>query len=49
MKEPMIDAEVIENFEPAEKMGCDGRAFASHERDCNKYYICQYAKLVEQR
>ncbi|XP_037807480.1 probable chitinase 10 [Lucilia sericata] len=28
---------------------CLGRNYAPHERDCNKYYICQYGELVEQK
>ncbi|XP_017154888.1 probable chitinase 10 [Drosophila miranda] len=28
---------------------CKGRNYMAHERDCNKYYICQYGELLEQR
>lgn len=28
---------------------CSGRNYATHERDCNKYYNCQYGELIEQR
>lgn len=28
---------------------CNGRTFAPHESDCNKYYMCQFGVLREQR
>ena len=31
------------------KMECGGKDYAPHEKDCNKYYICQYGELVEQK
>ncbi|XP_055600306.1 probable chitinase 10 [Uranotaenia lowii] len=46
--EPPTYQEVIDNTE--EKKSCtDGRLFIPHKSDCNKYYICQYGKLYEQR
>lgn len=35
--------------EAPQKMDCAGRNYAPHEKDCNKYYICQYGELVEQK
>ncbi|XP_005191759.1 probable chitinase 10 [Musca domestica] len=34
---------------PSKPKECAGRNYAPHERDCNKYYICQYGELVEQK
>uniref|UniRef100_A0A1A9WKD4 chitinase n=1 Tax=Glossina brevipalpis TaxID=37001 RepID=A0A1A9WKD4_9MUSC len=28
---------------------CHGKSYASHQYDCNKYYICQYGEFVEQK
>ncbi|KAI9586702.1 probable chitinase 10 [Glossina fuscipes] len=28
---------------------CHGKSYASHQHDCNKYYICQYGEFVEQK
>lgn len=35
--------------EAQQPLDCSGRNYAAHERDCNKYYICQYGELIEQR
>ncbi|EDW63456.2 uncharacterized protein Dvir_GJ13003 [Drosophila virilis] len=35
--------------DPSQPLDCAGRNYASHERDCNKYYICQYGEFIEQR
>lgn len=36
--------------ETDEQQTCsDGRLFIPHASDCNKYYICQYGKLYEQK
>ncbi|XP_055903295.1 probable chitinase 10 [Eupeodes corollae] len=44
-------AEEQENFENSESedMSCHGRNFVAHKRDCNKYYVCQFGGLIEQR
>lgn len=39
----------LEDFGSDEVKPCNGRNFVPHERDCNKYYICQFEKLIEQR
>ncbi|KAM7354055.1 chitinase 10 [Cochliomyia hominivorax] len=31
------------------KKECLGKNYAPHEKDCNKYYICQYGEFVEQK
>ncbi|XP_017486088.1 PREDICTED: probable chitinase 3 [Rhagoletis zephyria] len=46
--EPLAIA-ALEDFGEEETKPCNGRNFAPHERDCNKYYICQFEKLIEQR
>ncbi|XP_030240858.1 probable chitinase 10 [Drosophila navojoa] len=35
--------------EPGQPIDCGGRNYAPHDRDCNKYYICQYGEFIEQR
>ncbi|EDW76228.2 uncharacterized protein Dwil_GK14769 [Drosophila willistoni] len=35
--------------ETGQAIDCNGRHYVPHDKDCNKYYICQYGELLEQR
>ncbi|XP_067620317.1 probable chitinase 10 [Eurosta solidaginis] len=39
----------LEQFGAEELKPCNNRNFVPHEKDCNKYYVCQFDKLIEQR
>ncbi|XP_018794816.1 PREDICTED: probable chitinase 3 [Bactrocera latifrons] len=38
----------LEDFGTEVEKPCNGRSFVAHETDCNKYYICQFEKLIVQ-
>ncbi|XP_075149513.1 chitinase 10 [Haematobia irritans] len=49
VSQQVIQAKPTKPTEAPMRMECYGRNYAPHERDCNKYYICQYGELVEQK
>lgn len=46
---PAIPVVTPSQAETGLSLDCNGRNYAAHDRDCNKYYICQYGELIEQR